>query len=267
MTCAIVVTFNRRDLLAECLQALAEQTLAVDEIIVVDNASTDGTAEMVRERFPQVRLEALAENRGGAGGFHHGLGLAHELGHEWLWLMDDDTIPAPGALAALHDGIGRAPKRPAMVSSQVQWTDGTLHPMNYPHPRWRSPADLVRGGGSRAGADPLQHVRLAARRARDRRSLGPSAGGVLHLGRGHGVHDPGAAPLRRATSFPRASWSTRPSGRTRRSRTPAGASTTTSGTRLLLLRGSAFAPAERLAFARLYLQLAQALPGAQPVEP
>src|SRR3954447_10197137 len=73
MTCAIVVTFNRRELLAECLQALLEQTLAPDEIIVVDNASSDGTAEMVRERFPQARLEAPTENIGGAGGFHHGL--------------------------------------------------------------------------------------------------------------------------------------------------------------------------------------------------
>jgi GT2 family glycosyltransferase len=142
-TCAIVVTYNRRALLEECLQALRDQTHRPDEVIVVDNASTDGSAAMVRERFPEMTLEALPENLGGAGGFHRGLGLGHAHGHDWLWLMDDDTIPAAGALAALLAGLARAPERPAMLASQVQWTDGTLHPMNYPHPRWRSPAALM----------------------------------------------------------------------------------------------------------------------------
>jgi len=137
------VTFNRRALLEECLEALAGQTRPPDEVLVVDNASTDGTAQMVRERFPHVRLEALFTNRGGAGGFHHGLRTAHERGHAWLWLMDDDTIPEPRALEALLDGAGRAPEPPAMLASQVRWTDGRLHPMNLPNPRWRSPAALV----------------------------------------------------------------------------------------------------------------------------
>ena len=252
MTCAIVVTFNRRDLLAECLQALAEQTLAVDEIIVVDNASTDGTAEMVRERFPQARLEALAENRGGAGGFHHGLGLAHELGHEWLWLMDDDTIPAPGALAALHDGIGRAPKRPAMVSSQVQWTDGTLHPMNYPHPRWRSAADLVE-----AADHGLVLIRsntfvslLVARETVDRWGL-PQAE--------YFIWDEDTEYTTRALRHC-PGYLVPESVVVHKTQRPYTAIEDTSGrfyyhvrNTLLLLRGSAFAPAERLAFARLYL--------------
>src|SRR4051812_35207484 len=80
-TCAVVVTYNRKALLTECLQALGAQTRAPDEILVVDNASTDGTAAMVREHFPDVRLEALDTNRGGAGGFHHGLDAAHRRGH------------------------------------------------------------------------------------------------------------------------------------------------------------------------------------------
>jgi GT2 family glycosyltransferase len=142
-TCAVVVTYNRRALLEECLQAVSAQTAPPDEIIVVDNASTDGTAAMVRERFPHVRLETLTANVGGAGGFHRGLELGHARGHDWIWLMDDDTIPAPRALEALLDGVRRAPERPAMVASQVRWTDGSLHPMNEPHARWRETGRLV----------------------------------------------------------------------------------------------------------------------------
>jgi rhamnopyranosyl-N-acetylglucosaminyl-diphospho-decaprenol beta-1,3/1,4-galactofuranosyltransferase len=145
MTCAIVVTYNRRALLEECLDALLAQTVPADEIIVIDNASTDGTPDLVRERFPGIHLERLPENLGGAGGFHRGLELGHQRGHDWLWLMDDDTIARPDALAELLAGARRAPERPALVASQVQWTDGRLHPMNRPHPRWRTMGDVVAG--------------------------------------------------------------------------------------------------------------------------
>src|SRR5947208_2050021 len=54
--CAVVVTFNRRELLRECLLALREQTRRPQRVIVVDNASTDGTPELVRAEFPEVEL-------------------------------------------------------------------------------------------------------------------------------------------------------------------------------------------------------------------
>lgn len=131
---AIVVTYNRRALLKECLGALAQQTRAPERIVVVDNASTDGTADMVRSEHPEVELLALATNQGGAGGFHEGLKAAHAAGADWIWLMDDDTIPTPDALAQLL----RAPEAmdglptPALLASKVIWTDGSLHPMNHP---------------------------------------------------------------------------------------------------------------------------------------
>lgn len=131
---AVVVTYNRRELLEECLAALRAQERAVDEILVVDNASTDGTAELVRREHPDVELLALSENQGGAGGFHEGMKLAHARGADWMWLMDDDTIPRPDALAELLkvpptlDGL----PAPLLLSSQVLWIDGTLHPMNHP---------------------------------------------------------------------------------------------------------------------------------------
>ncbi len=131
---AVVVTFNRRALLEECLAALTAQTRPPDRILVVDNASGDGTADMIRTKHPQVTLLALLQNIGGAGGFHEGLRAAHEGGADWAWLMDDDTIPTPNALRELL----RAPNSlaglpaPLLLSSKAVWIDGQLHPMNDP---------------------------------------------------------------------------------------------------------------------------------------
>ncbi len=135
MIWAVVVTHNRKDLLGECLRALLAQTRRPDRILVVDNASTDGTRELVRLQFgDEVQLLALAENRGGAGGFHAGLEAAHAAGAEWAWLMDDDTIPRRDALSALLEAPGRLEgvARPLLLSSRAVWTDGRLHPMNEP---------------------------------------------------------------------------------------------------------------------------------------
>jgi len=98
---AVVVTYNRKNLLRECLQALLAQTRPLDEIIVIDNASTDGTDQMVPNEFPQVTYVRLPENIGGAGGFHEGMRLAHKKGFDWIWLMDDDGLPMPLALFEL----------------------------------------------------------------------------------------------------------------------------------------------------------------------
>ncbi len=102
---AVVVTYNRKDLLRECLNALRAQTRPLDEIIVVDNASTDGTGDVISAEFSTVRHLPLPENIGGAGGFHEGMKLAYELGHDWIWIMDDDAIPDADALDRLlhHD--------------------------------------------------------------------------------------------------------------------------------------------------------------------
>jgi rhamnopyranosyl-N-acetylglucosaminyl-diphospho-decaprenol beta-1,3/1,4-galactofuranosyltransferase len=98
---AVVVTYNREELLRECLQALLAQTRPLDEIIVIDNASTDGTNRMVPVEFPQAVYVRLAENIGGAGGFHEGMKLAYQEGHDWIWVMDDDAVPMYNALEEL----------------------------------------------------------------------------------------------------------------------------------------------------------------------
>jgi rhamnopyranosyl-N-acetylglucosaminyl-diphospho-decaprenol beta-1,3/1,4-galactofuranosyltransferase len=155
---AVVVTWNRRDLLKLALGALRTQTRPVDEIVVIDNASSDGTAEMVRDAFPGVDLVTLHRNTGGAGGF--AAGIDHALADhkpDLLWLMDDDTVPEPTALEQLLATADRCPGRrqPALLASRVVWSDGRDHPMNTPRRKpWVRRTEARRA--ERAGAIPIR---------------------------------------------------------------------------------------------------------------
>lgn len=104
----MVVTYNRSRLLLACLHALAKQTHRPGHILVVDNASTDGTVDALREAGwmddATFSLLRLSENTGGAGGFEAGISRALALGANWVWLMDDDALPRSQALEALLDG-------------------------------------------------------------------------------------------------------------------------------------------------------------------
>ncbi len=99
--CAVVVTYNRKAMLGPCLQSLLQQTRALDHIIIVNNASTDGTPQYLAENFPTLQVLHLAQNTGGSGGFHAGMRWAYENGFDWAWVMDDDIETMPGALESL----------------------------------------------------------------------------------------------------------------------------------------------------------------------
>ena len=129
--CAVVVTYNRKELLLECLEALRKQTRPVQGIYLIDNASTDGTSKLLLEKgyikkLPPENLTKpwekkfeiknltdgqviklhyvrMYENTGGAGGFHGGVKRAYEKGYDWLWLMDDDAEPKEDALEKLSN--------------------------------------------------------------------------------------------------------------------------------------------------------------------
>ena len=96
-TAAVVVTFNRKQLLTECIDALLRQTRQLDAIFIIDNASSDGTQSYLHERgylnSPLITYVQLGINMGGAGGFHAGMDAAHKAGFDWVWVMDDDTEP------------------------------------------------------------------------------------------------------------------------------------------------------------------------------
>ena len=107
-----IVTFNRSALLDELLQSASTMTTAPDRIIVVDNASTDDTQQVVaawESKLPPGMLvnHRMETNTGGAGGFSEGTKVALELGAEWVWLMDDDVEILPDALERFAPWMAR----------------------------------------------------------------------------------------------------------------------------------------------------------------
>lgn len=136
----VVVTCNRLALLKECISSIKKQSFPVKGIWIIDNCSTDGTAEWLKTQATNdntsLHIIRTEHNIGGAGGFSLGTKLAVEDGCDYIWLMDDDTIAQPDALkhlaaVALGENIG-------FVCSKVLWSDGTLHAMNKAtlHPKY-----------------------------------------------------------------------------------------------------------------------------------
>jgi len=102
----VVVTYNRADLLARMLDGIATMDTQPDVVIVVDNASTDHTRDVLdRASNPDLMRIDMLDNLGGAGGFHAGVRAAYDKGFDRIWLMDDDVVPAPDCLTVLlgHD--------------------------------------------------------------------------------------------------------------------------------------------------------------------
>jgi len=95
----VVLNWNGQAHLEGCLCALRAQSFRGFEIILVDNGSQDGSVPFVRERFPEVRVVAIKENLGFAGGNNAGVAVAQG---EFIALLNNDTVADPGWLAALH---------------------------------------------------------------------------------------------------------------------------------------------------------------------
>lgn len=149
---AVVVTYNREQLLADCLDALHAQERPLDAVVVIDNASTDASGRVADEHALGADVLHLRRNVGGAGGFAAGIARALEHhGADWVWLMDDDTIPTATALSELLRAAEASPVRLSVLSSKAVWTDGREHPMNHPRTRLgasrREHADARRAGG------------------------------------------------------------------------------------------------------------------------
>lgn len=102
MICAVVLTYNRKELLDSCLEAITSQTHPCDRIIVIDNASTDETFQMLAKKWAtRVEVYSLPRNIGASGGFNMGMRIAYRTGADLIWVMDDDVIPEPQALERL----------------------------------------------------------------------------------------------------------------------------------------------------------------------
>ena len=131
---AVVVTYNRLEMLKKCISAIENQTYSCD-ILIVNNASTDNTEEWIvsySKSKDNIIYYNTGENIGGAGGFNYGMRKAVEAGYDYVWVMDDDCIPNTDALEKLMnaDKILGGPENYGYLSSVVLWTDGTECKMN-----------------------------------------------------------------------------------------------------------------------------------------
>ncbi|MEO8860480.1 MAG: glycosyltransferase family 2 protein [Ginsengibacter sp.] len=99
---AVVVTYNRQQLLSECIAALRLQTRAIDKILVINNGSNDNTEKWLKNQ-PDIEF-VTQTNLGSGGGFNRGIKLAYEKNYDWIWLMDDDGLPKEDALEHLLEG-------------------------------------------------------------------------------------------------------------------------------------------------------------------
>ena len=125
-----VVTYNRAALLTDCVRALLGQTQPVDRVIIIDNASTDGTPEHLRAAGllddPRVAYERQEHNVGGAGGFARAVELARGDGADWLWLMDDDAEPRSDALERLLNSRWAKDPGTVALAQTVVNPDGSI---------------------------------------------------------------------------------------------------------------------------------------------
>ncbi len=99
---AVVLTHNRKEYLVECINALLDQSIKLEKIYIIDNASTDGTYDKLKEcnilQYENVVYKRLEINIGSAGGFKFGIELAHKGDFDWVWIMDDDIVPVRNGL-------------------------------------------------------------------------------------------------------------------------------------------------------------------------
>lgn len=111
----LIVTYNRKELLKETINAILNQTLKVNKLFIVNNASTDGTKEILEEyekKYNEIEVINLEENLGGAGGFNYGIHYIYDtFEYDWIWLMDDDALPAKNALETLFTYYDNLPKK------------------------------------------------------------------------------------------------------------------------------------------------------------
>ena len=143
---AVIVTYNRKELLQQALDSIKNQTYKVNQIFVVNNNSNDGTKEYL-DSLEDIVVIHMKENLGGAGGFHYGVKAAAESANDFIWIMDDDAIASAEALSELMKASNK------LNDDKISWgflcskvMNDLKEPMNLPviskkisesgYPRW-----------------------------------------------------------------------------------------------------------------------------------
>jgi GT2 family glycosyltransferase len=132
------MVYNAVQAIPRQIEALLAQTRSLQEIIVVDNASTDGTCALLAERYPQITVLRIPENLGAAGAW--ALGLSHAVGkaHDWVWTFDDDSVPELNGLELLLNEIGTIGSGEGEVGMAVPMPVHRETNTSYPPWFWRN---------------------------------------------------------------------------------------------------------------------------------
>lgn len=124
---AVISTYNRKELLHNCIKSILTQTCPPETIIVVDGSSTNETSEMIKKEFPQVKYIRIRENIGGAGQFYIGIKLAYKRDYDWIWVMDDDVeVVKRNGLETLLESAHKLRSAPVGAVIPLQLVQGKL---------------------------------------------------------------------------------------------------------------------------------------------
>ncbi|CAK0749296.1 rhamnopyranosyl-N-acetylglucosaminyl-diphospho-decaprenol beta-1,3/1,4-galactofuranosyltransferase [Gammaproteobacteria bacterium] len=117
---ALVVTYQRPDELRQVILGLLGQTRVPDHIIVFDNGGPERASAILMDYAGSMEIIRSEHNLGGAGGFAQGLAQGLTRGVDWIWLLDDDAIPVPDALACLLAALPNLPANTGVVCCGVR---------------------------------------------------------------------------------------------------------------------------------------------------
>jgi len=118
----IILNWNSADFTIECIKSLAKLTYPSYEIVIVDNGSTDGSDEVIKDIFPKITFLRTAVNKGFSGANNIGINFALEHGAEYIWLLNNDTTVDPDALTYLVD-FALSDTKIGMVGSKIFFYD------------------------------------------------------------------------------------------------------------------------------------------------
>lgn len=129
---AIIVTYNRKELLKESIEAILNQDYDNCIPLIIDNASTDGTYDYLKEFVDENKIiyKNTGSNLGGAGGFNYGMKEAYKLGCDFMWIMDDDCIAHKDTLTEFLKADEKLNGKYGFLSSKVLWKDNSICLMN-----------------------------------------------------------------------------------------------------------------------------------------
>lgn len=173
---SVTVAYNDGSLLPRQMEALSRQTRPLQEVVVVDNASSDGTSALLAQRYPKVTVLGMSENLGWGGAMRAGLAYAAlQQRHDWVLMLDADSVPDIDFLENLVQGVESLPSdkddlgmaAPLCVHRQTGtcypplfWQDGFVKPTAelLRQPIWF--ADLVMGSGCMVRRELVEKIGL-----------------------------------------------------------------------------------------------------------